>query len=70
MPTNLENLLIARGNIIAELANGKLSPSYSIDGQSFDHNGYQAALKARLDMINMQIGIEDNWSEVIQVGCT
>ncbi len=60
MPTDLENLLTRRSNILAELAamsatasGGK--PSYSLDGQQVDHVRYRMSLYDELAAIDRQI---------------
>jgi hypothetical protein len=60
--TDLDNLLLRRSNIIAELAamnpaasGGK--PSYSIDGQQVDHVAYRRSLYEELEMLNRQISV-------------
>jgi len=48
------NLATSRSNLLAELASVTASPkaSYSIDGQSVDHNAYRRSLLAELREIN------------------
>jgi hypothetical protein len=60
MPTELENLLTRRANILAELAamtpaasGGK--PSYSIDGQQVDHTAYRRSLYDELAAIDQRV---------------
>jgi hypothetical protein len=60
MPTDLENLLTRRSNILAELAalsssasGGK--PTYSLDGQQVDHTQYRLSLYEELAAIDRQL---------------
>ena len=60
MPTDLENLLTRRTNILAELAamssaasGGK--PTYSLDGQQVDHVRYRLSLYEELGAIDRQL---------------
>lgn len=60
MPTDLENLLTRRTNILAELAalaptasGGK--PTYSLDGQHVDHTQYRLSLYEELAAIDRQL---------------
>ena len=62
MPTDLDNLLTRRSNVIAELAAmnsaaGGGKPSYRIDGQEVDHVAYRKSLYDELAMLNRQITI-------------
>ncbi|MGQ0637317.1 MAG: hypothetical protein ACT4QC_22140 [Planctomycetaceae bacterium] len=61
MPSDLENLLARRSNLLAELAalNAAASggkPTYSLDGQQVDHTHYRLSLYSELESINRQIG--------------
>ena len=59
---DIDNLILRRSNVIAELAamtstaNGG-KPSYSIDGQQVDHVAYRRSLYEELAQINQQIAI-------------
>lgn len=60
MPSDLENLLTRRSNILAELASlsatasgGK--PTYSLDGQQVDHTHYRLSLYEELAAIDRQL---------------
>ncbi|HEY3966807.1 MAG TPA: hypothetical protein VGM05_19750 [Planctomycetaceae bacterium] len=62
MPSDIENLLTRRSNVIAELAamnpaasGGK--PSYTIDGQQVDHVAYRQSLYDELRELNRQITV-------------
>ncbi len=46
MPTNAENIATIKSNLLTALATESASPkpSYSIDGQQVDWNGYRASL--------------------------
>lgn len=75
MPTDLENLLTRRSNILAELAaitpaasGGK--PSYSLDGQQIDHTGYRRSLYDELAAIDRQLITLQPPTEQISRACT
>lgn len=50
--TDLDNLLARRSAILAELATLTSRASYSIDGQSVDHNAYRKSLLDEMAAIN------------------
>ncbi len=50
--SDLTNLATYRSAILTELAGITLTKSYSIDGQSVDHNAYRRSLLAELAEIN------------------
>jgi hypothetical protein len=70
MPTDLENLLTRRSAILAELAAGPSKPSYTIDGQSVDWNGYRSSLLNELTMLNGQIAAAEGPWEIESRGMT
>jgi len=54
MVTEAENIATIRANLLASLATESANPkpSYSIDGQSVDWNGYRAAILAQVAALN------------------
>lgn len=74
MSQDLTNLLTRRSNIIAELAamsnpntqtiTAGGMPTYTKDGQSFDHVGYKNSLYAELGQIQSLIQMIDGAFEV------
>lgn len=54
MATEAENIATIRANLLAALATESANPkpSYSIDGQSVDWNGYRAAILAQVAALN------------------
>lgn len=64
------NLTAARSNLLTELASVTANPkkSYSIDGQSVDHNAYRASLLANLKSINELISAVGGPFEVETIG--
>lgn len=70
MPSEIDDLLATRANLIATLRVESASPkpSYSINGQSVDWNGYRASLMQQIESINQMIAaIEGPW-EVVHEG--
>ena len=70
MPSDLENLTSRRSAILAELAAGPSRPSYTIDGQSVDWNGYRSSLLSELTMLNEQIAAAEGPWEIETRGTT
>lgn len=75
MPSDVENLLTRRSNLLAELAalNAAASggkPSYSLDGQQVDHTAYRMSLYSELEAINRQISALEGPFEVRERGRT
>jgi len=73
--SDLENLLMRRSNVIAELAamNSAASggkPSYSIDGQQVDHVAYRKSLYEELAQLNQQIALLQGPCERMSRGVT
>jgi hypothetical protein len=73
--SDLDNLLIRRSNVIAELAamdstasGGK--PSYAIDGQAVDHVAYRKSLYDELNELNRQIASFQGPFEQVDRGTT
>lgn len=69
MATYEENLIIIRDNIAAELAAITASgyirkPTYNIDGQMVDWNGYRDSLTRHLKEYNELIGIGTPFEEI------
>lgn len=54
MATDAENIATIRSNLLTKLATESANPkpSYSIDGQSVDWNGYRAALMKQIADLN------------------
>lgn len=63
MATVLETLQATRERIVLELSTMSLKPSYSIDGQSVDHDGHRKALMEQLakieELIRNEAGPEE-----------
>ncbi len=57
MATDAENLRAAKSSLLAKIAAVSASPklSYSIDGQSVDHNAYRRSLLAEVGEIDKLI---------------
>ena len=68
MATDLENLLTRRSNILSTLAGLTSKASYSIDGQSVDHNVYRKSLLEELSLINGMIEALEGPVEIITEG--
>ena len=68
--TDATNLTTARSNLLTELASVTANPkkSYSINGQSVDHNAYRASLLANLKDINELISAVGGPFEVETIG--
>ena len=67
MATDAENLATIRSNILSILATESAAPkpSYNVDGQSFDWNGYRASLMTQLANINAMAAAISGPYEVI-----
>ena len=62
MPSDLENLKTRRSTIYTELAALSSKKTYTIEGQSVDHNAFRKSLLEELRMINELIaGAEGPW---------
>ena len=57
MATALENLITARDNVAARLAEvtASLKPTYTVDGESYSWESYQAMLTDQLAKLNALI---------------
>ena len=60
MATNAENIATIKANLLTALATESASPkpSYSVDGQSVDWNGYRASLLAQIASLNALLSTE------------
>ena len=67
MATDAENIATIRSNLLTALATESASPkpSYSIDGQSVDWNGYRAALMKQIADCNALLTAAAGSYEVI-----
>jgi len=70
MATDLENLQTYRTNLLTELASVTPARSYSIDGQSVDHNASRRSLLEELRMIEDRIGALQGPFDVNSQGVT
>ena len=68
MATFADNLVTARNAYATELALGNVKPSYSIDGQQTDWNGYRASLLDSIAKLNGLIDSANGPWEVITEG--
>lgn len=64
MATDLENLRTRRSTIYSELAALSSKKTYSIDGQSVDHNAFRKSLLEELAKINELIAAAEGPWEV------
>lgn len=57
MATDAENIIAMRSALLATLAAEAANPkpSYSIDGQSVDWNGYRSALLSQVQSLNAML---------------
>ncbi len=65
MPSNLENLITIRSQILTELAaiTAERKPTYSIDGQTFSWNDYRSRLLSDLRDVDALIAAEQPLEE-------
>lgn len=69
MATDSDNLATIQSNILATLATESANPkpSYNINGQSVDWNGYRAALMQQLkDLQAMRPMVDGPWEVAIE----
>lgn len=69
MPTDAQNLATIKSNLISALVTESANPkpSYSIDGQQVDWNGYRAAILKQITDIEALIDTESGPWEVADV---
>lgn len=67
MATDAQNIATIRSNLLTALATESANPkpSYSIDGQSFDWNGYRAAIMKQIADLNALLAAAEGSYEVI-----
>lgn len=67
MATDAENIATIRSNLLTALATESANPkpSYSIDGQSVDWNGYRAALMKQIADCNSLLAAAEGSYEII-----
>ena len=72
MATDAQNIATIRSNLFASLATESANPkpSYSIDGQSVDWNGYRAAVLKQIADLNALMSAAEGPSETILQGVT
>lgn len=72
MATNAENIATIKANLLSALATESASPkpSYSIDGQQVDWNGYRAAITKQISDLNLLLMAEQGPVEDVLQGVT
>lgn len=69
MATDAQNIATIKSNLLAALATESASPkpSYSIDGQQVDWNGYRAAMMKQIADCDALLAVAAGpWEEVIE----
>ena len=72
MATDAQNIATIRSNLLASLATESASPkpSYSIDGQSVDWNGYRKAITQQIKDLDELLAASQGPIEEIVQGST